>query len=100
MQSQQTTTTTGRTLGHPSASWTPRAIARRLEGCGLSPTEASNLTARLEGLRLVRTGWTVAEVERLLFVRWLVEAGRFAGASDRPSADEGGFLALGGLSGW
>lgn len=95
----QTLRTPGATFERPSVRWTPRAIARRLEGCGLSPSEASNLTARLEGLRSVRTGWSLPEVERLLFLRWLVEDGRLARADDRALPDEGGFLALGGFGG-
>jgi hypothetical protein len=45
---------------------------------GLAPTEAGNLTAYLRGLRPVDQGWTVAEIDRLLFMRYLVDRGRFA----------------------
>lgn len=46
-----------------------------LRRCGLSIEQAGNLTAHLEGLRGVPGGWSVDEVERLCFVRWLVETG-------------------------
>jgi hypothetical protein len=45
---------------------------------GLAPTEAGNLTAYLRGLRPVDQGWTVAEIDRLLFLRYLVDRGRLA----------------------
>jgi hypothetical protein len=70
---------------------TPRATFRRLRFCGLSPQQAGNLTARLEGLRPIRDGWAVAEIERLVFLRWLVERGRFA--EDSEPALDGGTLA-------
>jgi len=43
---------------------------------GLRPREAASLVGRLEGLPMVPGGWTLAEVERLLFVRALVRRGR------------------------
>jgi hypothetical protein len=52
------------------------ATYRDLEAMGLAPTEAGNLTAYLRGLRPVDQGWTVAEIDRLLFVRYLVDRGR------------------------
>jgi hypothetical protein len=55
-----------------------RQVFRRLRLCGLTTTEAANLTARLEGLPTVRSNWTMREVEHLLFLRSLVEAGRLA----------------------
>ena len=45
-------------------------------GMGSEPTEAGNLTAYLIGLAPVESGWTVDEIERLLFVRHLVERRR------------------------
>ena len=48
----------------------------RLRMVGLTPTEAGNLTAHLNGLRIADEGWTLREVERLLFVRALAERGR------------------------
>lgn len=49
---------------------------RDLGVMGLAPAEAGNLTAYLRGLRPVRQGWTVQEIERLLFLRYLVDGGR------------------------
>jgi hypothetical protein len=43
---------------------------------GLSTSEAANLTAHLNGLRVGRQPWALAEIERLLFLRVLVESGR------------------------
>ena len=52
------------------------AASRYLTGHGFEPTEAGNLTAYLLGLAPVETGWTVDEIERLMFVRHLVERRR------------------------
>jgi hypothetical protein len=52
-----------------------------LRRCGLSIAEAGNLTARLEGIHAVPGGWTLRDVERLQFLRWLITSGRF-GADD------------------
>ncbi len=52
------------------------ATTWRLQLCGLSVTEASNLTAHLNGLPAVKTGWTVRQIEHLLFLRSIVETGR------------------------
>jgi len=52
---------------------------RRLQMSGLSLAEASNLTAHLAGLPPARTGWTLRQVEHLLFLRSIVETGRLAG---------------------
>jgi hypothetical protein len=53
-----------------------RSTYHRLRMVGLSATEAGNLTAHLNGLRIADQGWTLHEIERLLFVRALVERGR------------------------
>jgi hypothetical protein len=52
------------------------ATSRRLQQCGLSVTEAANLTAHLSGLPGVRSGWTVHEIGHLLFLRSIVETQR------------------------
>jgi hypothetical protein len=52
------------------------ATYRDLGARGLAPVEAGNLTAYLSGLRPVDQGWTVAEIDRLLFLRYLVDGGR------------------------
>ena len=51
-------------------------MARRLQQGGFSTGEAHNLTAHLIGLPPVRTGWTLRQVEHLLFLRSIVETGR------------------------
>ncbi len=60
---------------HPS----PSVIYRRLTINGWSAREAGNLVARLEGLRTARQGWTVNEIDHLLFLRAMVETGRLDG---------------------
>jgi hypothetical protein len=55
------------------------ATYRDLGAKGLAPAEAGNLTAYLRGLRPVKQGWTVAEIDRILFLRYLVDRGRFDG---------------------
>ena len=50
--------------------------ARRLQQSGLTLAEASNLTARLVGLQPVRTGWSLHQIEHLLFLRSIIETGR------------------------
>lgn len=51
-------------------------VARRLQHCGFTPTEAANLMARLAGLPAARSGWTIRQVEHLVFIRTIVETGR------------------------
>jgi hypothetical protein len=58
-----------------------------LRRCGLSVEQAGNLTAHLEGIRPVPGGWTLDEVARLQFTRWLVVSGEL-GSGDT-SADPG-----------
>ena len=55
------------------------ATYRDLGAKGLAPREAGNLTAYLRGLRPVDQGWTVVEIDRLLFLRYLADRGRFDG---------------------
>jgi len=53
-----------------------RPTFRRLQLAGLTPDEAGNLTAHLTGLRVTGAPWTVREIERVVFLRTLVERGR------------------------
>lgn len=53
-----------------------RPTFRRLQLAGLTPDEAGNLTAHLTGLRVAGAPWTVREIERVVFLRILVERGR------------------------
>ena len=54
---------------------TRRKVFLGLRRCGLSIEQAGNLTAHLEGIRAVPGGWTLEEVARLQFARWMVMAG-------------------------
>jgi hypothetical protein len=66
-----------------------------LRRCGLSVEQAGNLTARLEGIGAVPGGWSLRDIQRLRFMRWLVSAGRL-GADDRVERrPRGGFWASG-----
>jgi len=58
-----------------------RGVFLGLRRCGLSIEQAGNLTAHLEGIRAVPGGWTLDEVARLQFTRWLVTVGQL-GADD------------------
>ena len=53
-----------------------RAAYRGLRAIGLSESEAGNLSAHLAGLGHVPQGWLIREIERLLFIRSLVDSGR------------------------
>jgi hypothetical protein len=54
----------------------PEVIYRRLTVEGWGPREAGNLIAHLEGLGPARFGWTVREIDHLIFLRRMVESGR------------------------
>ncbi len=54
----------------------PSALYRRLRICGLTETQAGNRTARAAGLTAARGPWRLVEVQRLQFLRALVEQGR------------------------
>ena len=56
----------------PSAGTTYRGLLR----AGLSAREAGTLVGHLHGLPPVTSGWSIVEVERLLFVGELVRLGR------------------------
>lgn len=68
--------------------WTSRSrrgVFLGLRRCGLTVEQAGNLTAHLEGIRAVPGGWTLDEVARLQFTRWLVTSGELG--ADDTSAD-------------
>ena len=70
--------------GRTSLLWSSprrRGVFMGLRRCGLSVEQAGNLTAHLEGIHVVPGGWTLDEVARLQFTRWLVAAGEL-GADD------------------
>jgi hypothetical protein len=60
----------------PREQRTVRSTYQRLRMAGLSAAEAGNLTAHLNGLHVADHGWTLQEIERLLFIRALVDLGR------------------------
>ena len=63
--------------GSDAAALLPAAPTyRRLRMAGFTDREAGSLVARLSGLEPAVTGWRLAEVEGLLFVRAMVRAGR------------------------
>jgi hypothetical protein len=64
----------GDVLAWPGPS--PSVIYRHLTIDGWSAREAGNLVARLLGLHSARQGWTVNEIDHLLFLRAMVDAGR------------------------
>jgi hypothetical protein len=53
-------------------------MIRRLLVAGCTPAEATNLVGLSVGLRPVAAGWTLGQIERLRFLRYLVETGRLA----------------------
>jgi hypothetical protein len=53
-------------------------LYQRLRLFGLTEAQAGNLTARASGLRQTRRPWRIDEVQRLLFLRSLVEGGRIS----------------------
>jgi hypothetical protein len=55
---------------------TARSTYQRLRMVGLTAAEAGNLTAHLNGLKVAGQGWTLREIEGLLFIRALADLGR------------------------
>jgi hypothetical protein len=55
----------------------PAAAYRQLMMQGLAPDEAANITAVMRGLQIVATPWTVRQINHLLFLRAMRDAGRF-----------------------
>ena len=62
----------GRSDGPMSATATYRELGAR----GLAATEAANLTAYLHGIRPAERGWSIEQIDHLLFLRYLFERGR------------------------
>ena len=55
-----------------------RTLVWHLEAGGWTQREASNLVAIVHGLRPVRAGWTIREIEHLRFLQAMVKSGRIA----------------------
>jgi hypothetical protein len=53
---------------------------RNLVTRGLAPDEAATLTAFLCGIPIADARWSLRQVNQLLFLRALVQAGRFGSA--------------------
>ena len=71
---------TGTAQPSPTAGLTetgPKATYRMLLVRGLTPVEAANLTAFTCGIPVAKTGWSIGEVNRLLFLRELNRTGHF-----------------------
>lgn len=59
-----------------AGSATPKTLMWTLETGGWTACEAGNLVAFALGIRPVRSGWTVREIEHLRFLRAIVRSGR------------------------
>jgi hypothetical protein len=55
----------------------PSAAYRQLVMRGLTPSEAGNVTAMMRGIPIGATPWTLREINHLLFLRAMRDAGRF-----------------------
>ena len=66
------------TAAPTAASTGARTMVWHLEAGGWTEREASNLVALVHGLRPVRNGWTIREIEHLRFMHALVQSGRIA----------------------
>jgi hypothetical protein len=53
-----------------------RTLVWHLEAGGWTQREASNLVALVHGLRPVRAGWSIREIEHLRFLQAMVNSGR------------------------
>jgi hypothetical protein len=62
-----------------------RSTYRNLVTRGLAPDEAATLTAFMCGIPIAEVHWSLRQVNQLLFLRALVQSGRF-GSSDGGTA--------------
>jgi hypothetical protein len=62
-------------MARPAGQRSARNTYKRLRMVGLTATEAGNLTAHLSGLQVTEQSWTLNEIERLEFLRILVDLG-------------------------
>ena len=53
-----------------------KSLVWHLEAGGWTEREASNLVALFHGLRPIRDGWTIREIEHLRFLHAMVKSGR------------------------
>ncbi|HEX2470885.1 MAG TPA: hypothetical protein VHK05_09865 [Candidatus Limnocylindrales bacterium] len=64
-----------------------RSTYRLLVGRGLAPDEAATLTAFMCGIPIADGRWSIRQVNQLLFLKAMVQAGRFGpadGGAARP----------------
>ena len=77
-----------RTVTPPTQAPATRSVYRLLLMKGLTPPEASSLTAFLCGLPTSDLNWSLKQLNQLLFLRSMHQTGRFGGAdggSRRPN---------------
>jgi hypothetical protein len=61
----------------PATAHLDRSVFDGLCRAGLTPAEAGRLAARIAGLRApARSAWSFEEIQRIVFLRWLVGTGR------------------------
>jgi len=71
----------------PAPTPSPRAVWRLLQMKGMTPDEASNLTAFLYGLPTADLRWSLKQINQLLFLREMRQSGRF-GVEDGGTASQ------------
>jgi hypothetical protein len=77
-----TVTTTAVSSPEPITPFPTRATYRALILRGLAPDEAANLTAYLAGIAVRESHWTVAQINKLLFLREMDRSGYFRDQGD------------------
>jgi len=65
-----------------------RATYRLLLMRGLGPAAAANLTAYVCGIDTSDTSWSIAEINRLLFLRSLARSGQWGDREGAPSQQD------------
>lgn len=66
----------GQLESFPVIAFPPPVVYRQLRIVGLTEAQAGDLTARATGLRITRRPWRIEEIQRLLFLRSLVDSDR------------------------
>jgi hypothetical protein len=62
-----------------------RSTYRMLVSRGLAPDEAATLTAFMCGIPIDQVRWSIRQVNQLLFLRAMVQTGRFGPADGGPA---------------
>jgi hypothetical protein len=62
-----------------------RSTYRSLVSRGLAPDEAATLTAFMCGIPIAEVRWSLRQVNELLFLRAMAQAGRFGSSDGGPS---------------